>query len=107
MIYVTNDAMEELERLLTASDKISGDSFRIVEKAGGMLALVNDTMNPEDQKVEHDGKVLVVAGPGLTSDYKNISIDSYKTSEGSRLVISEEDKNMTSSTITVNWVPLS
>ena len=46
MIYVTNDAMEELEKLLSSSDKISGDSFRIVEKDEGVLALVNDTMKP-------------------------------------------------------------
>ena len=104
---MTNDAREELEKLLTASDKISGDSFRIVEKDEGVLALVNDTMKPEDQKVEHDGRVLVVVGPGLTSDFKNISIDAYKTSEGSRLVISEEDKNTASSTITVNLIPIS
>ena len=104
MIYITKEAKQELNRLLSAGEEAQGESFRIVKKGRGKLDLVPDNMKPDDEVVEYEGKVLLVAAPGLTSGRKRISLDAYTAANMHRVVISEEDVKNLSSTVTVNWI---
>jgi len=63
-------------------------------------------MRDDDQVVEYDGVVLLIAEPKFASDIDNVSLDAYETSDGHRLVICEEIIDESSRTVTVNWVPL-
>lgn len=104
MIYVTKEAKQELNRLLSNGEEAQGGSFRIVKKGRGKLDLITDNVKPDDEVVEYEGKVLLVAAPGLTSNRKRISLDAYTAADMHRVVISEEDVSKLSSTVTVNWI---
>ena len=105
MIYVTREARQELEKLVSSNKGLHGTYLRIIDKGHGELGLVADGMKPDDQVVEYEGKVLLVAEPGLASDPRSISLDAYKSYNALRIVISEEVVNHLSSTVTVNWIP--
>ena len=61
-------------------------------------------MKPDDEIVEYEGKILLIIEPGLLSSQRNISLDAYTTADVHRIVISEEDINEWSSSVTVNWI---
>ena len=106
MIYVTKEAKQELKNILPAGKSTPETFLRIMDKGQGKLALGTDMMRQDDQVVENDGVVLLIAEPRFASDIDNVSLDAYETSEGHRLVISEEIVNQSSRTVTVNFVPL-
>lgn len=106
MIYVTEQAKQELKRLLSTNEDIPEAHLRIMDRGLGELGLDTDIMKPDDQVVKYEGKVLLIAEPGLTSNLKIISLDAYKTFDGPRLVITEEVVNQSSKTVTVNWISL-
>ena len=106
MIYVTNEAKQELKNLVSTSEGIPEAYLRVMDRGQGKLGLDTDMMRPDDQVVEYDGMVLLIAEPRFASALDNVSLDAYETSEGHRLVISEEIVNQSSRTVIVNWVPL-
>jgi len=106
MIFVTNEAKQELQSMVPAGTGTPESYLRVMDRGQGKLELDKDVMRPDDQVVEYDGRVLLVAEPRFASDIDNISLDAYETSEGHRLVISEEVVNQSSRTVTVNWIPL-
>jgi len=105
MIYVTKEARQELEKLVSSNEGLHGTYLRIIDKGHGELGLVADGMKPDDQVVEYKGKVLLVAEPGLVSNPRSISLDAYTASNALRMVISEEVVHQLSTTVTVNWIP--
>lgn len=106
MIYVTKEAKQELKNILPAGESSPETYLRIRDRGQGTLGLDTDMMRPDDQVVEYDGVVLLIAEPRFASDNDNVSLDAYETSHEHRLVISEEIVNQSSRTVTVNWVPL-
>lgn len=106
MIYVTSEAKQELKNLLSADHNVPRAYLRIMDKGEGKLGLDTDIMRPDDQVVEQDGIVLLIAEPRFASALDNVSLDAYATSDGHRLVISEEIINQSSRTVVVNWIAL-
>ena len=106
MIYVTQEAKQELKTLLTTKDDLKESSLRLVDKGKGKLNLVSDVAKPNDQVVEYEGKVLLVIEPGLTSEDRNISLDAYTASDVHRVVISEEVTDTLNTSVTVNWMTI-
>lgn len=106
MIYVTNEAKQELKNLLSADDDAPGAHLRIMDRGEGKLGLAPDMMRPDDQVVEYNGVVLLIAEPRFTSASDNITLDAYTNSDERRLVISEEIINQSSRTVIVNWINL-
>ncbi len=106
MIYVTNEAKQELRNLLPAGHAMPEAYLRVIDRGHGKLELDTGAMSPDDQVVEYDGAVLLIAEHRFASADDNISLDAYATSEGHRLVISEEIINQSSRSVTVNWVNL-
>lgn len=104
MIYVTKEAKQELKKLLLSDEDLQDHSLRIVDKGQGKLELISDCMKPDDEIVEYEGKILLIIEPGLLSSQRNISLDAYTTADVHRIVISEEDINEWSSSVTVNWI---
>ena len=107
MIFVTKEAKQELKNIIPANKGTPETYLRIADRGQGKLELDTDMMRPDDQVVEYEGVVLLVADSRFASDVDNISLDAYETLDGHRLVISEEIVNPSSRTVTVNWVPLS
>ena len=105
MIYVTRGARQELEKLVCNNKGLHGAYLRIVDKGHGRLGLVADGMKSDDQVVEYEGKVLLVADPGIASNPRSISLDAYTSYNMVRIVISEEVVHQLSTTVTVNWIP--
>jgi len=106
VIYVTKEAKQELKNILPTGKGTPEAYLRIMDRGQGKLGLDTDIMRPDDQVVEYDGTVLLIAEPRFASELDNISLDAYETSDGHRLVISEEIVNQSSRTVTVNWIPL-
>jgi len=106
VIYVTKEAKQELKNILPTGKGTPEAYLRIMDKGQGKLELGTDMMRPDDQVVEYDGTVLLIAEPRFASELDNISLDAYETSDGHRLVISEEIINQSSRTVIVNWIPL-
>jgi hypothetical protein len=106
MIYVTNEARQELRNLLPADRGAPEAYLRIIDRGQGKLELDTGKKGPDDQVVEYDGTVILIAEPRFASDCDNVSLDVYDTSEGHRFVISEEIIGKSSRSVTVNWVNL-
>lgn len=104
MIYVTKEARQELNRYLSIGKRSRNKSLRIIDKGHGKLGLVNDARRPDDDVVEFEGRILLVAEPAISSGPKNISLDAYTAADIRRIVISEENVNELSSSVTVNWI---
>lgn len=104
MIYVTKEAKQELTKLLPVKGDSQDTSLRIIDRGQGRLELVSDCVKPDDEVVEFEGKILLVIAPGLLSSQRNISLDAYTAANVHRIVISEEDVNEWSSSVTVNWI---
>jgi hypothetical protein len=104
MIYVTKEAKQELKKLLPGNGGAQDMSLRIIDKGQGRLELVSDCAKPDDEVVEFEGRIILVFEQKLLSGRRNISLDAYTAAENHRIVISEEDVNQLSSSVTVNWI---
>jgi len=104
MIYVTKEAKQELIKLLPGNGDAQDMSLRIIDKGQGQLELVSDCAKPDDEVVEFEGRILLVIEQKLISGQRNISLDAYTAADVHRIVISEEDVNQLSSSVTVNWI---
>ena len=106
MVFVTQQARQELKKLLAANGKRRNRHLRLIDRGNGELSIIVDAMTPEDRSLEFEGKVLLVFDPGLASELKRISLDAYDTPNGASLVITEETFEQSSARATVNWIPL-
>jgi Fe-S cluster assembly iron-binding protein IscA len=106
MIKVTEQAKQELKRLLTSSVDWPGARLRLLDRGQGRLGLGIDIEAADDQVVEYEGMKLLVVEPGLVSNPKQITLDVDATPDGVELVIIEEVVKPSSVTGTINLVPL-
>ena len=90
MINVTEQAKQELKRLLTASVDWPGARLRLVNRGQGRLGLGIDIEAPDDQVVEYEGTKLLIVEPVLASNLKRVTLDVDDTTDGVELVICEE-----------------
>ena len=105
MIHVTRQAKQELRRLLPNGDDVQESYLRIIDRGHGELGLVQDSIRPDDEIVEYEGRILLIADPCLNTSIRGISLDAYITPDAPRLIISEEVVNKSSTIVTINWIP--
>ena len=107
MIYVTERAKQELQRLLATSVDWPGARLRLMDRGQGKLGLGIDIEATDDHVVDYEGTKLLVVEPGLASNLRQITLDVDDTPDGVELVIDEEVARPFAVTGTVNWLPLS
>ena len=107
MIYMTERAKQELKRLLATSVDWPGARLRLMDRGQGRLGLGIDIEARDDQVLEYEGTKLLIVGPGLASNLKQVTLDVEDTLGGVELVIIEEVVKQSSVNGTVDWVPLS
>ena len=90
MINVTEQAKQELKRLLTSSVDWPGARLRLVNRGQGRLGLGIDIEAPDDQVVEYEGTKLLIVEPELAFNLKRVTLDVDDTPDGIELVICEE-----------------
>jgi len=91
MIHVTDNAKQELGKLLASKVDWPGARLRLIERSNGNLGLGVDIEAPGDHIIRHEGVDLLLVGPGLANDPKEIILDVDVTPEGTELVISENN----------------
>ena len=89
MIEITDQAKEELKKLLLAKVDWPGARLRLLDRGGGRLGLGIDIESESDLVVEYEGDVLMVIEDELASQLDGIAIDVDDTEEGTELVICE------------------
>ena len=90
MINVTEQAKQELKRLLTSSVDWPGARLRLVNRGQGRLGLGIDIEAPDDRVVEYEGAKLLLVEPELASNLKRVTLDVDDTPDGVELVICVE-----------------
>lgn len=105
MIHVTKQAKQELQRLLPSEEDVQKSYLRIIDRGQGELGIITDSIRPDDEIVEYDGRILLVADPRLNTNLRGITLDAYLTMDVSRLVISEEVVSKSSTIVTISWIP--
>ena len=92
MIEVSERARQELKKLLSATTDKVEESLRLVVGNSGELGLALDTEVPGDKIIEHENSKVLLVEERLASHLDGMTIDVEDTPEGSRLVISKNDR---------------
>jgi len=90
MINVTEQAKEELKRLLATSVDWPGARLRLMDRGRGKLGLGIDIESEDDLVVVYDGDGLLIVDADLASRLSRITLDVDGTEEGAELVICEQ-----------------
>ena len=90
MINVTEQAKQELKRLLSQKVDWPGACLRLMDRGQGNLGLGIDMELPRDQIVEYQGIKVLIVEPELAANIKGITLDVDNTPQGAKLVIDEE-----------------
>jgi Fe-S cluster assembly iron-binding protein IscA len=88
MLIVTEQAKDELKRLLAAKVDWPGARLRLVDRGGGKLGLGVDIESPGDIVLEHQGIKLLLVEAGLASKLDDVTLDVDSAPDGAELVIS-------------------
>lgn len=88
MINVTENALEELGRLLTSKVDWPGACLRVLDRGNGKYGLGIDIKKPEDRYINYQDSVLLVVEPKLADSLSHIVLDVDETPDGKVLVIS-------------------
>ena len=86
MISVTQNARQELKRLLDTKVDWPEARIRLLDRGRGELGLGIDIQMPGDQVVEHEGAGLLVVDSGL-ADTLDVTLDVEQSHGKSELVI--------------------
>ncbi|MFC1847383.1 hypothetical protein ACFLW5_01025 [Chloroflexota bacterium] len=89
MINVTEQAKQELRRLLSQKVDWPQARLRIIDRGQGIIGLGLDIEAPGDQIVEYEGQGVLICEPRLATTLKGITIDVDDTPDGFELVIIE------------------
>jgi Fe-S cluster assembly iron-binding protein IscA len=89
MLQITDQAKEELKRLLERKVDWPGARLRLLERNGGALGLGVDIQSGNDKVVEYEGGPLLVVESNL-EERINVLLDVDATEEGPELVICEQ-----------------
>jgi Fe-S cluster assembly iron-binding protein IscA len=87
MLNVTEQAKDELKRLLTAKVDWPGARLRLMDRGGGRLGLSIDIEAPGDIVMEHDGVKLLLVESGLASRLDDVTLDIERGDGRAELVI--------------------
>jgi len=88
MLVVTEQARDELKKLLTAKVDWPGARLRLMDRGGGKLGLGIDVETPGDIILEHEGTRLLLVEAGLASRLDGVTLDVDSGAGGAGLVIS-------------------
>jgi Fe-S cluster assembly iron-binding protein IscA len=88
MLTVTEQAKDELRKLLAAKVDWPGARLRLVDRGGGRLGLGIDIESPGDIVLEHKGVKLLLVEAGLASKLDDMTLDVDGAAGGAELVIS-------------------
>jgi Fe-S cluster assembly iron-binding protein IscA len=85
MLNVTEQAKDELKKLLDTKVDWPGARLRLMDRGGGRLGLGIDIETPGDIILEHEGARLLLVEAGLASRLDGVTLD---VDSGAELVIS-------------------
>jgi Fe-S cluster assembly iron-binding protein IscA len=88
MLIVTEQAKDELKRLLAAKVDWPGARLRLMDRGGGILGLGIDIESPGDIVLEHRGVKLLLVEAGLASKLDDVTLDIDSAAGEAELVIS-------------------
>ena len=88
MLIVTEQAKDELKKLLAAKVDWPGARLRLMDRGGGRLGLGIDIETPGDIILEHEGDRLLLVEAGLASRLDGVTLDVDSSSSRAELVIS-------------------
>ena len=89
MINVTEQAKQELKRLLSQYVDLPQACLRIMDRGQGIIGLGIDIEAPGDYIIEYEGTKVLVVEPELANNLQGITLDIDETPEGYELVLSE------------------
>ena len=92
MIDITESAKKELKKLLINKVENSFACLRLRLNQQGKLGLGIDIKMPDDEVVEYEGSVLLVAERELADSLKDITLDVEETDNSIELVIIDKSK---------------
>jgi Fe-S cluster assembly iron-binding protein IscA len=89
MLIVTEQAKDELKKLLTAKVDWPGARLRLMDRGEGRLGLGVDIESPGDIILEHEGVRLLLVEAGLASKLDGVTLDVDRGADGAELVVSD------------------
>jgi Fe-S cluster assembly iron-binding protein IscA len=89
MLNVTEQARDELKKLLNDKVDWPGARLRLMDRGQGRLGLGVDIESPGDIVLEHDGVRLLLVDSGLASRLEDVTLDVERGDGRAELVISQ------------------
>ena len=93
MIGVTEQAKQELKKILSANTEEPDACLRITSDDQGQFGLAIDMEREGDQTIEHEGLKLLVAEKEIADSLQGITMDIEGTPEGNKFVITGDTEN--------------
>jgi len=90
MLMVTEDAKEELQKLLSANVDNPQAGLRLIPSYPDEWTLSIDIEMPGDQVVEHEGSKVLLVESALAAGLEGATLDVQDTAEGRKLVVYRE-----------------
>ena len=90
MIGVTEQAKAELKEILVSNVDDPRACLRIKYDDNGQLGVAIDIERPEDQTVEYQGSIILVAEQELADGLSHVELDVEDTEQGRELIIVEK-----------------
>ena len=90
MINITEQAKQELIKILAKKVDWPGARLRLMDRGKGKLGLGIDIEAPGDQVIEYQGNKIMLIEPELANNLKGIILDVDNTPQGAVLVLSEK-----------------
>ncbi len=87
MLIVTEQAKDELKKLLTTKVDWPGARLRLIDRGEGKLGLGIDIELPGDIILEHEGARLLLVEAGLASKLDGVTLDVDTETGGVELVV--------------------
>ncbi len=93
MIGVTEQAKQELKKILAANTEEPEACLRITSDDQGQFGLAIDKEREGDQAIEHEGSKLLVAEKEIADSLQGVTMDVEGTPEGNKFVITGESES--------------
>jgi len=87
MVNVTDNARQELKKILLDNVDMPQARLRLVNRDEGELGLGIDIEMPGDELIEYQGMPILVVERDLADNLEGVTIDVDNTPEGAELVI--------------------
>ena len=87
MLIVTEQAKDELKKMLAAKVDWPGARLRLIDRGEGKLGLGIDIELPGDIILEHEGARLLLVEAGLASKLDGVTLDVDSETGGVELVV--------------------